>query len=166
MNAPKAWLAEHTNSERRAGTTAEALEGADLFVGLSGPGIIAAEDLKRMNPDPFVFAMANPTPEVNPEQAAPYVRVMATGRSDYPNQINNVLAFPGVFRGALDVRARAITEEMKVAAAHGIAGVVGDDELDEDHIIPSVFDRDVSQAVARAVAEEAERIGAATPAPM
>ena len=157
MNAPKAWLAEHTNSERRAGTTAEALEGADLFVGLSGPGIIAAEDLKRMNPDPFVFAMANPNPEVNPEQAAPYVRVMATGRSDYPNQINNVLAFPGVFRGALDVRARAITEEMKVAAAHGIAGVVGDDELDEDHIIPSVFDRDVSQAVARAVAEEAER---------
>ena len=104
-----------------------------------------------MNPDPFVFAMANPNPEVRPEEAAPYVRVMATGRSDYPNQINNVLAFPGVFRGALDVRARAITEEMKLAAARGIAGVVDDDELDEDYIIPSVFNRDVSRAVADAV---------------
>ena len=114
-----------------------------------------------MNPDPFVFAMANPNPEVRPEEAAPYVRVMATGRSDYPNQINNVLAFPGVFRGALDVRAPEITEEMKVAAAQGIASAVADDELDEDYIIPSVFNRDVSRAVARAVAEEAERSGAA-----
>jgi malate dehydrogenase (oxaloacetate-decarboxylating) len=105
--------------------------------------------------------MANPNPEVRPEEAAPYVRVMATGRSDYPNQINNVLAFPGVFRGALDVRAPAITEEMKVAAAHGIASAVADDELDEDYIIPSVFNREVSRAVARAVAEEAERSGAA-----
>ncbi len=99
-----------------------------------------------MNDDPFVFAMANPTPEVRPEEAAPYVRVMATGRSDYPNQINNVLAFPGIFRGALDVRARQITEEMKIAAAHGIADVVTDDELSEDYIIPSVFNRDVSRA--------------------
>ena len=114
-----------------------------------------------MNPDPFVFAMANPNPEVKPEEAAPYVRVMATGRSDYPNQINNVLAFPGVFRGALDVRAQAITEEMKLAAAHGIASVVEDDELDEDYIIPSVFNREVSRAVSRAVAEEAEKSGAA-----
>ena len=101
-----------------------------------------------MAPDPFVFAMANPNPEVRPEEAAPYVRVMATGRSDYPNQINNVLAFPGVFRGALDVRAPAITEEMKLAAAHGIASVVEDDELAEDYIVPSVFNRDVSRAVA------------------
>jgi malate dehydrogenase (oxaloacetate-decarboxylating) len=138
----------------------DVLEGADLFIGLSGPGIIQARDLERMNPEPFVFAMANPTPEVKPEEAAPYVRVMATGRSDYPNQINNVLAFPGVFRGALDVRAPKITEEMKLAAAQGIAAVVGNDELDEDYIIPSVFNRDVSQAVARAVAEEAERSGA------
>ena len=133
------------------------LEGTDLFIGLCGPGIIDAKDLALMNPDPFVFAMANPNPEVHPEEAAPYVRVMATGRSDYPNQINNVLAFPGVFRGALDSRATAITEEMKIAAAEGIASAVADEELDEDYIVPSVFNRDVSQAVARAVAEEAER---------
>jgi malate dehydrogenase (oxaloacetate-decarboxylating) len=160
MNAPKTWLAENTNQDQRGGSPTDVLEGADLFVGLSGPGIIQAEDLKRMNPDPFVFAMANPTPEVNPEEAAPYVRVMATGRSDYPNQINNVLAFPGIFRGALDVRARRITEEMKIAAAHGIAGVVTDDELAEDYIIPSVFNGYVSSCVASAVAHEAERSGA------
>jgi malate dehydrogenase (oxaloacetate-decarboxylating) len=110
-----------------------------------------------MNPDPFVFAMANPNPEVPPEQAAQYASVMATGRSDYPNQINNVLAFPGVFRGALDARAPAITEDMKLAAARGIAGTVADDELDEDYIIPSVFNRDVSGAVASAVTEVAAR---------
>jgi malate dehydrogenase (oxaloacetate-decarboxylating) len=161
MNVPKTWLAEHTNPERRGGTPAEVLEGADLFVGLSGPGIVTAGDLRRMNPDPFVFAMANPDPEVRPEEAAPHVRVMATGRSDYPNQINNVLAFPGIFRGALDARASAITEEMKLAAAEGIASVVSDDELSEDYIVPSVFNRDVSLAVARAVAEEAERDGVA-----
>ena len=159
MNVPKRWLAEHTNPGHREGSPAEVLEGADLFIGLSGPGIIEAEDLRRMNADPFVFAMANPTPEVSPEQAAPFVRVMATGRSDYPNQINNVLAFPGVFRGALDVRAREITDEMKVAAAHGIASVVTDDELSEDYIVPSVFNREVSRAVAAAVAHEAERSG-------
>jgi malate dehydrogenase (oxaloacetate-decarboxylating) len=105
--------------------------------------------------------MANPNPEVKPEEAAPHVRLMATGRSDYPNQINNVLAFPGVFRGALDVRAPTITEEMKVAAAHGIASIISDEELDEDYIVPSVFNRDVAQAVAKAVAAEAERSGAA-----
>ena len=110
-----------------------------------------------MNPDPFVFAMANPNPEVRPEEAAAHVRVMATGRSDYPNQINNVLAFPGVFRGALDARATAITEEMKLAAAQGIAHVIDDDELEEDYIVPSVFNRDVAQAVASAVAEVAAR---------
>jgi malate dehydrogenase (oxaloacetate-decarboxylating) len=157
MNAPKRWLAEHTNPGRRDGSPRSVLEGTDLFVGLSGPGIIDASDLDRMNPDPFVFAMANPNPEVPPEQAAQYVRVMATGRSDYPNQINNVLAFPGVFRGALDARAPAITEEMKLAAARGIAGTVDDDELDEDYIIPSVFNRDVSRAVASAVADVAAR---------
>ncbi len=157
MNAPKRWLAENTNPGRRDGQPREVLEGADLFIGLSGPGIIDARDLQSMNPDPFVFAMANPNPEVKPEDAAPYVRVMATGRSDYPNQINNVLAFPGVFRGALDARSTAITEEMKLAAAQGIARVVSDDELDEDYIVPSVFNRDVSQAVAKAVAEVAAR---------
>ena len=159
MNAPKVWLAENTNSERHTGAPAEVLEGTDLFIGLSGPGIISAEDLKRMKPDPFVFAMANPTPEVQPEEALRYTRVMATGRSDYPNQINNVLAFPGIFRGALDVRARAITEEMKIAAARAIAATVADEELTQDYIIPSVFNREVSRAVARAVAEEAERAG-------
>jgi malate dehydrogenase (oxaloacetate-decarboxylating) len=157
MNAPKRWLAENTNSEQRDGQPREVIEGTDVFIGLSGPGIIGAHDLQKMNREPFVFAMANPNPEVPPEEAAPYVRVMATGRSDYPNQINNVLAFPGIFRGAFDVRARAITEDMKLAAARGIASVVGDDELDEDYIIPSVFNRDVAREVARAVAEVAER---------
>jgi malate dehydrogenase (oxaloacetate-decarboxylating) len=161
MNVPKTWLAENTNSEQRSGLPADVLEGADLFVGLSGPGIISASDLRRMNPDPFVFAMANPDPEVSPDEAAAYVRVMATGRSDYPNQINNVLAFPGIFRGALDVRARRITAEMKLAAAQGIADVVTDDELSEDYIIPSVFNGYVSSCVASAVAHEAERSGTA-----
>ena len=159
MNTPKRWLAENTNPGRRDGSPRQVIEGTDLFVGLSGPGIVDAADLQRMNPEPFVFAMANPNPEVKPEEAAPHVRVMATGRSDYPNQINNVLAFPGVFRGALDARATAISEEMKLAAAEGIASVVEDDELDEDYIIPSVFNRDVSQAVASAVREVAERSG-------
>ena len=117
--------------------------------------MISVDDVKTMNPDPFVFAMANPVPEVLPEECAPFVKLMATGRSDYPNQINNVLAFPGIFRGALDARAPKITEEMKLAAARGIAEVVSDDELAEDYIVPSVFNRDVSAAVASAVAEKA-----------
>ena len=161
MNTPKTWLAENTNGDGQSGSPADALEGADVFIGLSGPGVVKPEDLKRMNSDPIVFAMANPNPEVRPEDAARYARVIATGRSDYPNQINNVLAFPGVFRGALDVRASAITEEMKVAAAHGIAAVVTDDELDEDHIVPSVFNRQVSHSVAEAVSREARQSGVA-----
>jgi len=161
MNTPKAWLAEHTNQDRLSGSPAHILEGRDLFIGLSGPGLFAAEDLQRMNSNPFVFAMANPNPEVRPEEAARYVRVMATGRSDYPNQINNVLAFPGIFRGALDVRATKITEDMKIAAARGIASVVSDDELADDYIVPSVFNRSVAPAVASAVAVEAEREGIA-----
>ena len=165
MNSPKRWLAENTNADRRDGSPREVIEGTDLFVGLSGPGIIDAADLQRMNPDPFVFAMANPNPEVQPEEAAAHVRVMATGRSNYPNQINNVLAFPGVFRGALDARATAITEEMKLAAAEGIASVIDDDELDEEYIIPSVFNRDVGHAVASAVREVAERSGASAGEP-
>ena len=161
MNAPKTWLAENTNLNQDEGSPVDALEGADVFIGLSGPGIIDGEDLQRMNPDPFVFAMANPNPEVSPEAAERYAGVMATGRSDYPNQINNVLAFPGVFRGAMDVRATQITEEMKVAAAHGIASVVREDELSEDYIIPSVFNREVSHAVAEAVSREAMQSGVA-----
>jgi malate dehydrogenase (oxaloacetate-decarboxylating) len=162
MTPIKRWYAESTNPEQRSGTPADVIEGADLFIGLSGARVMPAEALARMKPDAMVFAMANPNPEVSPEEAAPYVRIMATGRSDYPNQINNVLAFPGIFRGALDVRARAIDEEMKVAAARAIADIVPEEELSEDYIIPSVFNRDVAPAVAGAVADCARRSGAAT----
>jgi malate dehydrogenase (oxaloacetate-decarboxylating) len=157
----KRWFAEQTNPGRRGGGLADVIEGADLFIGVSGARILPAEALAKMNPDPIVFAMANPTPEVSPEEALPHVRIMATGRSDYPNQINNVLCFPGIFRGALDVRATQITEEMKMAAAHAIAGIVADDELREDYIIPSVFNRDVVGAVASAVGEQARASGTA-----
>ncbi len=157
----KRWFAESTNPERRAGRPADVIEGMDLFVGLSGARVMPAEALAGMNDDAMVFAMANPTPEVTPEEAAPYARIIATGRSDYPNQINNVLCFPGIFRGALDVRAREITEEMKMAAARGIAEIVGSDELREDYIIPSPFNRGVADAVAAAVADQAKAQGAA-----
>ena len=163
LSPQKRWLADENNAERRAGAPADVIEGMDLFVGLSGPRALPAEALARMAPDAMVFAMANPNPEVTPEEAAPYVRLMATGRSDYPNQINNVLAFPGIFRGALDVRAPQITEDMKVAAARAIADTVPDNELREDYIIPSVFNRDVAAAVADAVADEARSSGMAAP---
>jgi malate dehydrogenase (oxaloacetate-decarboxylating) len=162
MPAIKRWFSEVTNPEGREGGPADVIDGMDLFVGLSGARVMPASALARMNPDAMVFAMANPNPEVTPEEAAPYARIIATGRSDYPNQINNVLCFPGVFRGALDVRARQITEKMKMAAAHGIAAIVADNELREDYIIPSVFNRDVAPAVADAVAAEAKAEGAAT----
>jgi malate dehydrogenase (oxaloacetate-decarboxylating) len=161
MSANKRALAEDTNPDHVTGGVADVLEGADLFIGLSGPNVVDASALARMNPDPIVFAMANPTPEVSPEAAARYVRIMATGRSDYPNQINNVLCFPGLFRGALDVRAVTISEAMKMAAARAIADIVRDDELREDYIIPSVFNRDVAPAVAAAVAQEARASGMA-----
>jgi malate dehydrogenase (oxaloacetate-decarboxylating) len=147
----KRWFAEATNPEGRAGSPAEVIDGRDLFIGLSGPGALPASALGRMGPDAMVFAMSNPVPEVMPEEAAPFARIVATGRSDYPNQINNVLAFPGVFRGALDARAPQITEAMKLAAARAIAGCVPEAELREDLIIPSVFDRAVAPAVADAV---------------
>jgi malate dehydrogenase (oxaloacetate-decarboxylating) len=162
MTPVKRWFAESTNEDKRSGGPAEVIEGADLFVGLSGARVMPAEALGRMADDAMVFAMANPTPEVAPEEAEPYARIIATGRSDYPNQINNVLCFPGIFRGALDVRAREITEDMKMAAARGIAAVVRDEELREDHIIPSPFNRDVPKAVADAVAEQAKREGSAS----
>jgi len=161
MPAIKRWYAENSNPERLSGGPNEVIEGCDMFVGLSGPGLLDPKSLEKMNDDAIVFAMANPTPEVMPEEAEPHVRIMATGRSDYPNQINNVLCFPGVFRGALDAGAPAITEEMKLAAAHGIADVVSEDDLSEDYIIPSVFNREVAPAVARAVVEEAKREGLA-----
>jgi malate dehydrogenase (oxaloacetate-decarboxylating) len=161
MPASKRWLAEHTNPEHRDGGPQDVIDGADVFIGLSGAKVMPPEALEKMNDDAIVFAMANPNPEVAPEEAEPYARVIATGRSDYPNQINNVLCFPGIFRGALDVRAREITEEMKMAAARGIASIVQDDELREDYIVPSVFNRDVADAVAAAVADQAKAEGAA-----
>ena len=161
MSGIKRWYAENSNPDKLGGGPADVIDGCDLFIGVSGPGIIEAEDLAKMADDAIVFAMANPNPEVMPEDAGPYVRIMATGRSDYPNQINNVLAFPGIFRGALDAGAPRITEEMKLAAAHGIANVVAPEDLSEDYIIPSVFDRDVAPAVAQAVIDEARRDGIA-----
>ena len=161
MNTPKTWLAENTNLNQDNGSPVDVLEDADVFIGLSGPGIIDADDLQRMHPDPFVFAMANPNPEVSPEAAERYAGVMATGRSDYPNQINNVLVFPGLFRGALDVRATAITEDMELAAARALADVVEAEHLEADYVIPSVFDRRVAPAVAAAVSAAAEVGGVA-----
>jgi malate dehydrogenase (oxaloacetate-decarboxylating) len=161
MPAVKRELALVTNLEGRSGSLVEVLEGADLFIGLSGGRVLEASELARMNPDPIVFAMANPDPEVSPEEAGRLARVIATGRSDYPNQINNVLCFPGIFRGALDVRAHQITEQMKMAAARAIADIVALDELREDYIIPSVFNREVVGAVASAVADEARESGTA-----
>ncbi len=161
MNYMKQWYADHTNPNGERGTLADVIEGADVVVGLSGPGLLTVPMLKKMNRDPVVFAMANPTPEIMPEVATPHVRIMATGRSDYPNQINNVLAFPGVFRGALDARATAINDQMKQAAAYAIAGVIPAAELHEDYIIPSVFNRAVVKAVAKAVAAAARETGVA-----
>jgi len=157
MNFMKDWYAGHTNPSNEKGRLSDVMKGADLFLGLSGPGLITVDDLKKMSKDPIVFAMANPDPEIQPEDAAPYVRIMATGRSDYPNQINNSLVFPGIFRGALDSRASCINEEMKLAAAHAIASCVGKDELSEDYIIPSMFNRKVAAAVAREVSRAAHR---------
>jgi malate dehydrogenase (oxaloacetate-decarboxylating) len=161
MNETKRWFSQSTNPDCRAGTPAQVIDGEDLLIGLSGARTMPAQALSRMAPDAMVFAMANPNPEVTPEEAQKYARIVATGRSDYPNQINNVLCFPGVFRGALDVRAPAITEEMKMAAAHAIAATVAEDELRDDYIIPSVFNREVAPAVAAAVADEARAAGAA-----
>jgi malate dehydrogenase (oxaloacetate-decarboxylating) len=161
LNPSKSWFAEHTNPEGRTGDLSNAVAGADLFLGLSAPGVLTVEHLESMNEDPVIFVMANPDPEIRPEEAIGHARIIATGRSDYPNQINNVLCFPGIFRGALDVRAREINEEMKLAAARAIAGVIPEAELSEDYIIPSVFDERVAPAVAEAVAETAKASGMA-----
>jgi len=155
------WFAEHTNPFGEAGKLTDVIVGADVFIGVSGPGVLKVDDLKCMNSDPIVFAMANPTPEILPEEAEPYVRVMATGRSDYPNQINNVLCFPGMFRGLLDCRAARVTDEMKVAAAKAIASVVKDEELNETYIIPSVFNQAVAERVSEAVIAAAHESGVA-----
>ncbi|MGN0194643.1 MAG: NADP-dependent malic enzyme [Pseudoramibacter sp.] len=154
LNPYMRWLAEHSNKEDRHGNLADAMKGADVFVGVSAPNIVTEEMVASMNDDAVVFAMANPVPEIMPDLAKKAgARVVGTGRSDFPNQINNVLAFPGIFRGALDVRAKRITESMKQAAAYAIAGIVSDDERDEDHVIPNPFNPNVAKAVAKAVGE-------------
>jgi malate dehydrogenase (oxaloacetate-decarboxylating) len=155
------WLAEHCNRENRQGQLGDVLPGTDVFIGVSAPGILQPQHIASMGRDPIVFAMANPTPEIMPDAAAPYVAVIATGRSDFPNQVNNLLAFPGIFRGALDVRATRITERMKLAAAFAIAEIVTEDERSPEYVIPSVFDTRVLDAVARAVATAAVEEGVA-----
>jgi malate dehydrogenase (oxaloacetate-decarboxylating) len=159
LNDVKQWLAEQTRGWARPGAIGDALDEADVFIGVSG-GTVPEEAVARMAPDAIVFAMANPHPEVHPDVAHRYARVVATGRSDFPNQINNVLVFPGIFRGALDVRATGISEAMKLAAATAIADLVGD-ELREDYVIPSPFDPRVAAAVAKAVTDTARREGLA-----
>ena len=155
------WLAENTNRDNRRGGLSDVLAGADVFIGVSAPGILQPEHIARMARDPIVFAMANPTPEIMPDVAAPVAAVVATGRSDFPNQVNNLLAFPGIFRGALDVRASRITERMKIAAAYAIASIVTDSERSSEYIIPSVFDPRVVDAVAKGVASAAVDEGVA-----
>jgi len=155
LNSAKEWFAINTNSDRKMGSLSDVLAGADVFIGLSGPGLLDAADLRNMAPEPIVFAMANPDPEIRPEEADGLAAVMATGRSDYPNQINNVLAFPGIFRGALDAGATRVTENMKLAAARAIADSVDDEDLKPDFVMPSVFDKTVPLQVAEAVAAAA-----------
>ena len=162
MNAAKEEMAKLTNRDRRAGSLADMLVGADVFIGVSAPGTVTADMVRTMNRDAIIFACANPTPEIFPDEArVGGARVISTGRSDFPNQINNVLAFPGVFRGAFDVRARDINEAMKIAAAYALAGLISDDELSEDYIIPAPFDPRVRDAVAKAVAQAARDSGVA-----
>ena len=161
MNPVKTWLSENTNPKMIKGSISAAMDGADVFIGVSAPNLITVDDIKRMTTDPIVFALANPEPEIAPEDAYPYVRILATGRSDYPNQINNMLCFPGLFRGLLDSRARTVNEEIKLAAAKAIASMVDEKELSEDYIVPSIFDRKVVSAVASAVSEAAVKTGVA-----
>ena len=162
MNPVKEEMAKVTNLSRRPGSLADMLVGADVFIGVSAPGVVTTEMVRTMNRDAIIFACANPTPEIFPDEAkAGGARVVSTGRSDYPNQINNVLAFPGIFRGAFDVRASTINEEMKLAAAEALAGLISDEELSADYIIPAAFDPRVGKAVAAAVAEAARRTGVA-----
>lgn len=162
LNAEKEQMAKITNKDKKAGSLAEMMVGADVVFGLSGPGLITQEMVKSMNKDPMIFVMSNPMPEIMPDEAkAAGAAVIGTGRSDYPNQINNVLAFPGVFRGTLDVRASDINDEMKVAAAYAIANLIDEKDLTPDYIIPEPFDKRVAPAVAKAVAEAAKKSGVA-----
>ena len=163
LNDAKQWLVHHTNPDGKAGSLSDVLTGADVFIGLSAPGLLSADDVRTMARNPIVFAMANPDPEIRPEEVDGRAVVIATGRSDFPNQINNVLAFPGVFRGALDANATCITEQMKAAAAKAIASVIDEEDLDRNYIIPSVFDRRVASRVATAVAACAVAEGCVRP---
>lgn len=158
MDPYKAELAKRTNPRKIKGKLTDALEGADVFIGLSAPNILKPEDIEKMAKDRVVFALANPDPEIAPELAMPLVRIMATGRSDYPNQINNVLAFPGLFKGLLEVRAKGVDNEIFFAAAHAIAYMIKDEELNEDYIVPSIFNKKVAQVVSVAVAEKAKKL--------
>ena len=160
-HAGKQWFAENTNPNRESGSIHEVIRGADVFLGVSAPNVLTGEDIQKMNRDAIVFAMANPTPEIMPEEAEPYAKIVATGRSDYPNQINNVLCFPGLFKGALGCLASTINEEMKLAAAKAIAETIPEDVLQVDYIIPTIFDATVTQNVAKAVQEAAIRTGVA-----
>ncbi|MEL6110736.1 MAG: NADP-dependent malic enzyme, partial [Planctomycetota bacterium] len=160
-NPIKVWLADHTNESQDEGTLNEVIRGRDVFIGVSVADVLSADDVASMGEDPIVFALANPDPEIRPSVAGDHVRIMATGRSDFPNQINNVLCFPGLFRGVLDVRATGINEAMKLAAADAISAVIEPRNLTNDYIIPSVFDRRVAGVVARAVAETAVETGLA-----
>jgi len=162
LNSAKEEIAKITNKDKIAGGLADVIKGADVFIGVSAPGVLTADMVATMAKDPVVFACANPVPEILPDEAKKAgVAVMATGRSDFPNQVNNVLAFPGIFRGALDVRASDINDEMKIAAAGAIAGIVSDEELNPDYILPDAFDERVGKAVAAAVAEAARKSGVA-----
>ena len=162
MTEPQAELAKITNSAKLDGTLSDAMKGADVFIGVSAPGIVTSEMVASMNEGSIVFAMANPTPEIMPEEAKRGgAAVVGTGRSDYENQINNVLAFPGIFRGALDARASAITEDMKLAAAYGLASLISDEELSSEYIIPRAFDKRVAKTVAKAVYDAAVKNGVA-----
>jgi len=160
-HSSKKWLAEHTNPKNVTGSLMDATKEADLLIGVSGPGVVPREAVEHMAEDPIVFALANPVPEIRPEEINSIARVVATGRSDYPNQINNVLVFPGIFRGALDARATDINEEMKLAAAHALADCIKEEHLGEEYIIPSVFDKDVVENVSCAVKEAAIESGVA-----
>jgi malate dehydrogenase (oxaloacetate-decarboxylating) len=161
MNTMKQWIADHTNAAIIKGSIHEAIEGRDVFIGVSAPAVITSDDIRRMAPEPIVFALANPDPEVDPSDASPFCRILATGRSDFPNQINNMLCFPGLFRGLLDSRASMINEPIKLAAAHAIASVIDRKDLSEEYIMPSIFERKVVSAVSAAVAEAAFRTGVA-----
>ena len=161
LNEAKIWFSQNTNPKNETGELSDVISGADVFLGLSGPGLLKVDDVKKMGKDAIVLALANPTPEIMPEEAAPHVAIMATGRSDYPNQINNVLCFPGIFRGALDCLAKGINEDMKIAAARAIADCVPKEHLQPEYIIPSALNQEVMKVVSKAVIQSARKTGMA-----